>query len=672
MLCFRNIYFVLFLLLQAFCFIKQLHAKDQLDSIRELSLEELIHIEVDVASTDKKQLQNTPSSVTVISSIDLQNYNFQSLAEALETVVGISIYRTYLKRDLLTSRGILQDIYANKTLILINKIPLWNAVTGEGNLERIAIDDIEQIEILKGPASVQYGTNAYSGVVNIVLKQKNLPETELKAGISNIGERQSGGNYSCTQGDLQVFVSASSVTGNGKPENFIDEQGVEGTVNEYIYTTALTANVSYLDHSILVNTFRSEESFLGFTPDYNSGIGFPHLIEGSMFSYIYKHDFGKFSIRAKSIFDLQNRQMTRDDKNSVQANIRGYQATEIGSIRYDFNSHFNAELGLDNYFRKSIEYRNYATQGGETIDRWYDSVLFDGENNMAGVTMEENSAVLNLNYQSGRISVTAGSRYTNNSYGGHNISSNGALLFSLTDAQSLKLLYGESFRAPSLFELYFKYPSVLGNEDLKPETCKSIEFAYVYSSSKIFIQTLIYWARYDQKIYRKKIYDFPLDGQVIHEITVYQNGTPADAAGAELEVSYRNPKIINTFCNLDYTQGLSNNTNQDSGNDNFSYISKYNVSGGVSKPIGKFNLASILNYYSPSSGQFQTIPSQYTIDLSFTIKHKLWDKIISHTFYAKNIEDEQRQLPEYVRYRTLNEIPSGNGRSVGYTLLIRL
>ncbi len=660
------------LLFFAVCIAAPVHAKDQIDSIIELSLEDLVNIEVDIASTEKKNLQNTPSSVTVISSADLQNYNFLNLAEALESVVGMSIYRTYLKRDLATTRGVLQDIYANKTLILINKVPVWNAVTGEGSLERIAIDDIEQIEILKGPASVQYGTNAYSGVVNIVLKQKDLPEAEISGGIATYSKRQTGGNYSCTQGKLQVFMSASSNTGNGKPESFTDENGVSGKVNEYINTSALTANIAYQGHSLLLNSFRSEESFLGFTPDYESGIGFPHRVEGNMVSYGYKHQFRKLNVRAKGILDMQSRMMVRDQNNSVQATIKGYQTSVNVAVGYVFSPKFNAEIGADNNFRRSDEYRNYITQNGNTVDKVYDSVIFDGENNMTGVSMTENSAVLQLNYASTRVSGTAGCRYTDNSSGGHNISSNAVLLFALTQVQSIKLIYGESFRAASLFELYFKYPSVLGSDKLKPETCRSLELAYVYSSSKFFMQTLIYWARYDHIIYRKKMIDYPLDGRIISEITQYQNGSTADVAGAELEFSYRNPKIINTFCNLDYTKGISKNTNKERGNDNFSYISNCTISSGMSKPISIFNISAVVNYYSPSFGHYSTIPQQYTADISAGVKHKLWSKYITHTLYVKNITDKQRQLPEYVRFRALNEIPSGNGRSIGYRLLIRL
>ena len=94
--------------------------------------EYLWEVDVQVASTQSENIFNTPSSVSIIDKNMIESYNFISVAEAVQTVSGISIMRTYLKRNLPTSRGILQDYYANKVLILINGIPSWNAVTGEG------------------------------------------------------------------------------------------------------------------------------------------------------------------------------------------------------------------------------------------------------------------------------------------------------------------------------------------------------------------------------------------------------------------------------------------------------------------------------------------------------------------------------------------------------------
>src|SRR3989442_8094237 len=100
----------------------------------------------------------------------IEQSSFRDVEEALQVVAGISVSRSYLLQGMVTSRGILQELYANKNLLLIDGVPTWHAITGESRLERISINDIERIEILKGPASVLYGSQAFTGAINIVTR----------------------------------------------------------------------------------------------------------------------------------------------------------------------------------------------------------------------------------------------------------------------------------------------------------------------------------------------------------------------------------------------------------------------------------------------------------------------------------------------------------------------
>ncbi|TPW14461.1 MAG: iron complex outermembrane recepter protein, partial [bacterium] len=150
-----------------------------LNELVKLPLEDLLKVPVEVASVTAETVFKTPSTVSVIDREMIRRYQFHSIAEAVETVAGFSVGRTYLKRNLPTSRGILQDHYANKVLVMINGIPAWHAVTGEGSLDRIGIEEVQRIEVLKGPASVLYGTNAYSGAVNLVLRDGKQSPAEL-------------------------------------------------------------------------------------------------------------------------------------------------------------------------------------------------------------------------------------------------------------------------------------------------------------------------------------------------------------------------------------------------------------------------------------------------------------------------------------------------------------
>ena len=261
------------------------------ESFAGLSIEDLMKINISVASLNEESILDTPSMVTVIDRQMIQEYNFQSVAEALNLVPGMSVLRTYLMRDLPTARGVLQDHYANKVLVLINDIPTWMGVTGEGSLHRIDIHDVERIEVLKGPASVLYGTNAYSGAINIVLRDSIETRPGLQMGIAeNMGFR-AGGHYVADLG-VKLFLSANAVDDIGQDFTFTDEGGNVGLVDQYVNTRNFTGQVASEHHSAMVNAYTVDESYLGVTPNFSSGAGKNHLFEGFLANYTYSTGIG--------------------------------------------------------------------------------------------------------------------------------------------------------------------------------------------------------------------------------------------------------------------------------------------------------------------------------------------------------------------------------------------
>ncbi len=124
------------------------------------ALLELLNTPIAVASSKGDNLFTAPSTVSFMDRDFLMRYGVQTLAEAVDLAAGMSVSRGPLRIDQPTSRGVLQDTYANRVLLLINGVSTWNALSGDMTLARIPIQDVERIEILKGPASVLYGSNA--------------------------------------------------------------------------------------------------------------------------------------------------------------------------------------------------------------------------------------------------------------------------------------------------------------------------------------------------------------------------------------------------------------------------------------------------------------------------------------------------------------------------------
>lgn len=628
------------------------------ESFAGLSIEDLMKINISVASLTEESILDTPSMVTIIDRQMIQEYNFQSVAEALNLVTGMTVYRTYLKRDLPTARGVLQDHYANKVLVLINGIPTWMAVTGEGALQRIDIHDVERIEVLKGPASVLYGTNAYSGAVNIVLRDSLETRPGVQMGIAeNLGFR-AGGHY---VGDIGVklFLSANAVEDIGQDFDFVDEAGNTGIVGQYVNTRNFTGQVSSDHHSAMINAYSVDESYLGVTPNFSAGAGKNHLLEGVLANYTFSSAIGtSVNLDAGLTYDWNTRDLSRSADDVVRASIEGARLQAFGKAVFTISDHWNLEAGVDLERRESLEYRNYDALTGETL----------ADNNMKDRQVDEYSGFAQLGYHAPRFHVVLGTRYTDNELFGGDLSSRATFVFKLNEKSSIKLNAGQSYRVPSLFELYFQTPTntVWGNTALEPERNDTIELAYLGSFGNLFLETLVYHAEYDDRIFRTRRYPtFVSDPN--DTSTIYVNGDAFSADGLEFTLRYQQPQGISGFVNYAYTDGDAGDRIEGTDHYNFKYVSAHSVAGGLAFKVKRFLVSGVVAYLSSVEGPIEPIGSQVTFDLNLGYRHRVASVGLRHYLSIKNIADDEVENPEYVR-RNINSVPSGYGRRISYNI----
>ena len=154
------------------------------DSLKIHDLEEVVVI----SSRNRKLLEKTPEVMQVITSKDIEQLNVNSTGEILEYLTGVSIESGtgsgYPKRSIVSLDG----FPANYTLVMVDGIRLLTEHIHTGqNIDIIPPENIERIEIIKGAASAQYGSDAMGGIVNIITK-KASDHTESNISLS-------GGSY---------------------------------------------------------------------------------------------------------------------------------------------------------------------------------------------------------------------------------------------------------------------------------------------------------------------------------------------------------------------------------------------------------------------------------------------------------------------------------------------
>lgn len=645
----------------------QLNANDVIN----MSLEELLHVKVNVSTTKPTDIFNTPSAVTVIDRELIDQYNFTSVAEALRQVGGVEILQTVIDKNVPTIRGILQNFYANKVLIMINNIPVWNPTYGNSSLDRININDIERIEVLKGPASVLYGTNAYNGVVNLILRStdKSNLHAQLSGGMPAYGGAAI--NFGEQKGDFSWYVTGSSSLDIRKPylfkgfndpdtnihvgDNHLFDGDTMYYYGEELRNQTININMAYKSHQIFINSFKNSYTNPGVVASYKTGANRTINDKGALVSYAFDHNISqKTHLRLNTYYDYHYRNQIMSQANSMAARFSSYRMAFTAKLNHDFNNNISGEIGSEMFKGVNIAHEIVATAP--------DTVLNVNIKSDKGII--EGSAFAQLNIKFGEFNILGGVRLTQNNNFGTDLSPRVTAVYKINNNNSVKLMYGQSFRTPNMIELYFDHKTVAGNPDLEPEKCQSAEIKYMTRINQFFAQVTAYHSIYSNLISRV------LPTQNIGSDYIYSNTDDFEGFGVEAEFRYQAPKQVNLFVNCNYSTG-----NEKGIYENFKYTPEYTVSWGVNKSIKNFFVSTNSYMYSSTQGHVEPIPEQLLLDFHFGYNHKsLKGFKLKHSLSFKNVTNSDMLIPEYIRKRPgVNSLATtGFGRQLIYTLKIEL
>lgn len=149
-------------------------AEDLPEDLTEVGLKKLLDMELTVTSPGKKEqpLSQVASAVYVLSQEDIRRSGVTNVAEALRLVPGVNVARVSSSQWAISVRGFNQ-VYANKLLVLIDGVtvfsPFQNGVFWQ--LQDLILEDIERIEVIRGPGAALWGSNAVNGVINVITKK---------------------------------------------------------------------------------------------------------------------------------------------------------------------------------------------------------------------------------------------------------------------------------------------------------------------------------------------------------------------------------------------------------------------------------------------------------------------------------------------------------------------
>lgn len=569
---FRTAFRLLTLLALIATAIAQQGAKD----LSEASLEELTNIQVYSASKHMQSASEAPASVTVVTADEIQKYGYRNLADILRSVPGF--YVTY-DRDYtfvgVRGFGRLGD-WNSRILVLIDGHRINNNVLGQamlGNEFLVDVDMIERVEIVFGPSSSLYGANAFFAVINVITRTvKDVKDWELSFQTGSFGTNEGRATYGHQFHDLGVLLSGT----------FYDSQGQTlffPQFNSPATDHGITSDTDYESYKHILATL----TFHGFTLQglfATRDKGVPTAYFGAIFNdpaaynvdshqYVsldYQHSIGKWQLDADTSYD-----QARLQGPVPEAPLMAGEPVVLNT--YSFRG--NWWTGEAKVSRDLFE-RNHLTLGTEIRDN-----LRQDQGDLANppnvFTPEPNSSLITAVYAQDEFGITshitlnAGVRYDHYSTFGGTLNPRAAVIYRPAEKTALKLLYGNAFSAPDVYETSPNFGAFYDdNFKLKPERIQSLEARVEQALGQYF--------QLSSGVYRNRISDLITLVQVpADQAFQYQNDGSAQATGVDVALSGRATNGLQGKASFDYV---------DAHNDNAGHPALDNSPG----PMAKLNL----------------------------------------------------------------------------------
>jgi len=146
-------------------------AQSQDPGFADMSLEELMNVPVTSVSKKTTKLGESPAAITVITQDDLRRLGITNLPDALRLVPGVEVAQINSQEWAVSARGFNNE-FANKLLVLIDGRSVYGSGFGGvvWGVQNVVMEDVDRIEVIRGPGGALWGANAVNGVINIITK----------------------------------------------------------------------------------------------------------------------------------------------------------------------------------------------------------------------------------------------------------------------------------------------------------------------------------------------------------------------------------------------------------------------------------------------------------------------------------------------------------------------
>ncbi len=618
--------------------------------IYDLSLEELLSMEVSVASKEHEKINDAAGIISVLTNKEIENFGALNLGELLNRITSMyHLQGGMLPFNVASMRAQHNGVFDNHILILLNGRPLRDASSGGFNnviYNSFPIGMIDRIEIIRGPGSALYGSNAFSGVLNIVTKLIENDGLAAKncftTGSFETIKDQICGIYS--KNYLKLNFAAEISRDKGEFYQYYDASKTLGSANYEKDGESLFLNAEY-------KNFKADFLYLNFVPFY---IGNKILWKNAGEIESMNRLFGNLTHQAHFTEKLE-----------LESNLtyNGFEWNPENAKSYSLL------LELILKFNPTEKIHLIAASVNDFSD-WTGSDFSSGTSFQSNIYAQFTYDAFSF------LKIIGGFQLNNIGNTTQHLSPRVGLVSNFTKHIGAKILYSNAFRNPYPTETRFLRDNVVGNPDLLPEKINTIETQAFYQNTNFQVSLTYYNSEMTDIITKKRN---PVTGK-----GEFLNLLEHNFWGLEFESKLNLIQRISFFTSATYQEN-KNSLEQK----NATYVPNVMAKIGVFYNCPRVVFGVFDSYFGEPTQSNELLPATaqipelnikptdfHLLSANLSLKLNSIFKIKGSTsftteFYVSNLLDKKIYFPE-ISVNAINGVPLYPGRAYFGKLIIKI
>jgi len=503
----------------------------------ELDIAQLMNITITSVAKRDQRLADAPAAIFVITQEDIRRSGVTNLADALAMAPGIQVAQISSSKWSVSSRGF-AGFTSNKLLVLIDGRSVYSpAYSGVfWDAQNTLLEDIDRIEVIRGPGGTLWGANAVNGVINIITK--NARDTEgglVRASMGGEGAMSTAGRYGgkISENTFARFYLSYDDFG----ANRLNDTEADANDDWQRKQTGfrMDGQPSGASEWTLQGDLYDNEGDQWVIPYWTSG------------SPYYSSLADAWDAKGGNLVGRWRQELNADQVLTFKAyydyNERSDAVFNLEFTTVDLDLQYETKVGERQVLTMGTGYR--SIQGD--FDQTYQVSLPDRDDSLYSAFVQDE-----INLVKERLWLTLGTKYEHNDYTGSEWQPSAKLLYKPIENHSLWASAARAVRTPSIVEQYGRvlmgrYPvymgstlvgagslNFVGSQDFDSEIVNAYEVGYRWqANSRLSFDLALFYNDYDE-IYTvdPKISGFDVDG-------VFVNGQSGDGQGFELAVDWQ-------------------------------------------------------------------------------------------------------------------------------------